>query len=427
MSHATVVLLGDVGMGKSTLVEKVTGIRGISSAASTSVTLSSHAYITRCGRLQLIDTPGSNAMESKLEHNVWIAHALNLDPVSLILLVVKAEQRIDNTVDAVRKYAEVFVQFLDILDVVITHMDLVGWEPAEAKKHLEQELGIDEAVFVGISTPGDAVLHNVILSCKKRTPQNLTIDSENFLKFFRISDSNMKIVRSVKDQVDRFRVINDSFMRQLRCRGGQEQIDMVFEFQQWMQQEIVEAQKRVADSNDFTFMGHGSANEAGHIANMTNQLRAVLFEVRTMAAGFQAIAGVSDLRKCPYCGAVWAKLEGCDGDTTCGNRMNRHDGRFSSLLRFTFQFDGTTLRVSNTHSQALAAPKTGSGAGAGCGRTIAWRAMAPVTAPPEFYETKAVTTDDVHVLPETARPFWKRTYQSVEQKLGKIPKTLVGS
>ena len=38
-----------------------------------------------CGRLQVIDTPGSNSMQEKLAHNVWIAHALNYAPVSLIL------------------------------------------------------------------------------------------------------------------------------------------------------------------------------------------------------------------------------------------------------------------------------------------------------------------------------------------------------
>ena len=25
------------------------------------------------------------------------------------------------------------------------------------------------------------------------------------------------------------------------------------------------------------------------------------------------------VKKCPNCGLIWLKVDGCDGDTTCGN------------------------------------------------------------------------------------------------------------
>ena len=28
----------------------------------------------------------------------------------------------------------------------------------------------------------------------------------------------------------------------------------------------------------------------------------------------------TDFQKCPYCGEIWQKVEGCVGDTQCGNR-----------------------------------------------------------------------------------------------------------
>lgn len=27
-------------------------------------------------------------------------------------------------------------------------------------------------------------------------------------------------------------------------------------------------------------------------------------------------------RRCPFCNEAWVKVEGCDGQTTCGNRCN---------------------------------------------------------------------------------------------------------
>ena len=89
-----VVLVGDVGSGKSTVGEKLTGVEGRSSASSTSFTTEMAVFQTRDGGLVVADTPGSNAMRDKLSHNTEIASALNYADVSRILLVVKAETRI---------------------------------------------------------------------------------------------------------------------------------------------------------------------------------------------------------------------------------------------------------------------------------------------------------------------------------------------
>ncbi len=64
-----------------------------------------------------------------------------------------------------------------------------------------------------------------------------------------------------------------------------------------MEQEIIESQKRMAEELHFTFLGDGAANEAGHVANMTNQLKVLLFDIRMETLGYQSGHGVSELRK----------------------------------------------------------------------------------------------------------------------------------
>ena len=100
-----VVLLGDVGTGKSTLVEKLTEREGRNSNANESFTRATDVFWVFDYSLIIADTPGSNALKEKLEHNVHIAAAFNFRPVSRILIVVKAETRIDSVIDNVRKYA----------------------------------------------------------------------------------------------------------------------------------------------------------------------------------------------------------------------------------------------------------------------------------------------------------------------------------
>ena len=152
-----IVLLGDVGTGKSTLAEKISGESGISSNQSTSCTMVSKLYESYDKKIVICDTPGSNAMKDKFNHNAWIATAMNLAPVSRILICVIAQARIANVLDVVRKYMEGFLdlpQMENILAVCVTHMDQVNWTPDEFRTTLEDELGIQSVVFSSVDTSG---------------------------------------------------------------------------------------------------------------------------------------------------------------------------------------------------------------------------------------------------------------------------------
>lgn len=427
METRTVVLLGDVGMGKSTLVEKVTGIGGISSDADESFTKASQIFQTSCGRLQLIDTPGANAMQDKLLHNAWIAHAMNYAPVSLMLIVVKADTRIDNTLHMVRNYAERFMDMFVIMGVCVTHMDSVTWDCPRFLSCMQDELGFDTAVFSGNNIPGESVLMNILQHC--RAPMDLRIDSDNFLKYFRINNSNLKILKSVSEEVARFRLIKKYFDEDFTSnwKGSQWQIDLVFEFQAWMLAQITYAQQRVAEDNSFSFSGDAAtvANQAGHIASLTNQLRAVLFEIRTMTLAHQKDAG-SDMRKCPHCGEVWVLADGCTGGTTCGQRVDSGEGS-DTLATFCFSFDGVSLIITRASSKQLMQRQTRSrvGYGKGCGASINWMQMAPVQLPPEFRVTPTASTDDVELIPQGAKRTFQQAFSNIQDSLGPLKRTRI--
>lgn len=434
MAARTVVLIGDVGMGKSTLVEKVTGAVGFSSHADESFTKASQVFETECRQLQLIDTPGANAMQDQFAHNIWIAHALNYAPVSLILIVVKADVRIDNTLEMIRKYAERFMDMSDIIGVCVTHMDLVTWACPRFLSCLNEELGFDTAVFSGKNVPGESILMNIRQHCKD--PMDLRIGSENFLKYFKINNNHLKILKSVSGEVARFRMIKQYFDTLLarvvdfsdhipassRTKlSAWDRSDLVFEFQAWMTNQITQAQIRVGEANSFDFMGDTAtvANQVGHIANLTTQLRAVLFEVRTMALAYQKDAQVSDARKCPHCGHVWASLEGCKGSTTCGNRVRFRDGS-DTLATFCFVFDGKSLNITKSDSRQLMTRQRG--ASRGCGNKIVWTEMAPVSIPSEFRVTPTAKTDDIALVPQRGKRSFEQVYSTIEGNLGPVKK-----
>ena len=403
-----IVLLGDVGTGKSTILEKLTGVKGKSSDANESFTKTSTVLWVPDGSLIVSDTPGSNALKDKLEHNVEIAGALNFRPVSRMFIVVKAETRIDNVVDNVRKYADRFLELpMDVVGVLVTHMDMVDWTEKEFIPRIEDELGIDTVVFSRISAKREALLRSILDTCKEQ--YNLTVNSENFFKLFKIHNNHRKILQSTSDEVKNFSEKKKAFDEARKSFSGKDLVDLVFEFQAYMTDEIVQAQKRMSEKNKFTFCGDGAANEAGHVANMVNQLRMVLYDIRTECLGYQSEHGVSELRKCPYCSTIWAKVEGCEGDTTCGSRPSTvndfRDSAYAVLGTFSFRWlDNGNLEITKSGDKTVKSQMNSSSA-IGCGKTINWKKMATVSVPSEFSETVKVGTSDIKVLPPTASRF----------------------
>ena len=232
------------------------------------------------------------------------------------------------------------------------------------------------------------------------------------MKIFKIHNSHRKILQSTSDEVKNFLEKKKAFDEARKAFSGKDLVDLVFEFQAYMTDEIVQAQKRISERNKFTFYGDGAANEAGHVANMVNQLRMVLYDIRTACVAYQSEHGVSELRKCPYCSTIWTKVEGCEGDTTCGSRPSTandlRDSAYSVLGTFSFRWLANgKLEITKSGDKTVKRVIKSSLA-IGCGKTINWKEMATVSVPSEFSEMVKVGTSDIRVLPPTASRFNKQ-------------------
>ena len=87
------------------------------------------------------------------------------------------------------------------------------------------------------------------------------------------------------------------------------------------------------------------------------QVRVILFDVRTETLAYQSEHGVTDLRKCPYCGLTWTKIEGCDGETECGSRpsvgFDVRDSNSNVMATFTFRIISGKLKISKSGTRTL--------------------------------------------------------------------------
>ena len=367
-----VILIGDIGGGKSTVVEKVTGIPEMTLAGSGLCgTKTSDVIVSVDGSLIICDTPGENVIGDALSSSLKIVRALNFMPVNLLLVIVKADIRIERVVKQISSYPQRFEDFpKELIGYCITHMDTVSWTEDLLIHCLKSDFGIEKVIFNFSKKESRTIIQEINDQCLKNEPVSISIDSEIFLKLFTIHKRDIKILRRTRTHVGRFKKFEQDFCRHLEKYTDIEQRNMIFEFQTWMYDQILETQKEFSRKNNFSYSGGPElVNEVGHIASLTNELRQILRNVRTEAMKHHADV-VTDFRKCPYCGEICQKVEDFREDNQCGNSQRSN-----------------------------------------CSR------MAPAKGPSNFCIANYACTKDVNLIPQEHRDTWKNHYdQTLRQK-----------
>ena len=92
------------------------------------------------------------------------------------------------------------------------------------------------------------------------------------------------------------------------------------------------------------------------------------------------------------------KVEGCEGNTTCGERPETgndlRDPAYAAMATFTFHWvkggkaKRGQLQISKSGTKGVQMPRASSGSGPGCGKTINWSTMKQVSVSEELYLSK---------------------------------------
>lgn len=405
--------MGNAGTGKSKLVEKVTGKRGLSSSASASSKYSLGHYDSVDDSLIISDTPGINSLSDQSQFNIRIADVLSSRPVNLVLITVKACTRMESVLKCITEYMQCFdaESFpMELIRFCITHMDTVTWVADELEQHLKSNLDIGNAIFSCPRKKSQELIQEIKYECSKNEAVTMEINSDMFSNLLKINDHDVKISRETRKEVARFEKIKHDFYIEQNQYSEAEQIDRIFEFGAWIDDEIVETKNRFLCKFDFRSSGEqGKASEESHMANLTIKLGLVLQDVtRRMKKYNKDIK--TDFRKCPHCGKIWKSKKGCEWNNKCGQEQPElfkhkkvHDGKMAT---FTFLWDQSvqklfTFKITQGEDFCKKNDSFGNGATVeqnGCGRKIIWSKMAPVKFEADLKAGKFLCTKHIHAL-----------------------------
>ncbi|KAL5261985.1 hypothetical protein ACHWQZ_G007628 [Mnemiopsis leidyi] len=270
-----VVLMGEVGVGKSTVVEKLSGIAIPTGKNPRSVTRKYRRYLSYDKTILVSDTPGCNPIEDQLEHNQQIAAALNYRPVSRILITVKADIRLANVMSIVKKFSERLLDFSDeVIGVLVTHMDSVTWESHELKQKITEEFGIECVLYSGKETPREILLGQITSVCIKPVP--IKVDEKKFSRLFKINDKKIKIQKEISKEISQIKEMKRKFDQLLINEESTSKNPMINQFIYWIEKKVKEAENKIITSNRFTFQGENEYIERGYMVDMSNRMKLAL-------------------------------------------------------------------------------------------------------------------------------------------------------
>ena len=188
-----IVLVGECGIGKSTLVEKLTGETGRSSSSSSNVsfTQNDEYFWVPDKSLQIADTPGLDLIKANIDHKVKIGNAFKFRKVSKFFIVVESNV---HKREVMKKIEEFFDQLIglpsEVIGVIVTKMDIEReWTKQEFSADCDEQLEISDIVYSSENKSGKDLLADIHKVCGE--PESLT---------FKLKSSNPNFVSPKKQK-----------------------------------------------------------------------------------------------------------------------------------------------------------------------------------------------------------------------------------
>lgn len=413
MSPRNVVLLGKVGHGKTTMMNKICGSRYPAGMGARSLT--EHVQVANIQGLAVIDTPGFYSSTDVTGHVAAQKVALEGLPLSGVYLVVKYGRA-----DDIAELANTIMDAVgcDDVRIAITHEDVAsnqaGFDPLELRRTLSSTLDIDEDKICSFGKNSPASVMTAFIRRTLHQPRHFTMSREQQGMIAALGVGSRKMNRPINAVFAKI-VAAEVACRDATERGRTYESDFLITSIQHATTEMVKAAKcdlfqAVDDCSD------EQRNLLYGKAGVTLSLRLQSFTETTNKLLSYDVTDVSNpnnlYKKCNHCGAVWIKTEGCDGQTRCGEVpqaqtakrvliqsefVELEGGRWTMMFRYGQDAIKRTAGGMWTWFQSYHNPferkQSTKGSGtfhqkrvdaiieSGCGNTINWSTMLPV--PPE--------------------------------------------
>ncbi|MHA7878119.1 MAG: GTPase domain-containing protein [Bacteroidota bacterium] len=332
------IIMGNVGCGKTALLNKLSGTSHATSGSGGSVTRELFREPVSYGNhpFRLVDTPGLSSDEEVYKHSFLLKSAYEAMPYNSIFVVLPYKNRnslIKNEFSYLTRYVK---KYQPNLVLMISHFDMVPEENRHAAERnvasLAERMGIRHTIMYGkYSNPTD--LANAMYACMSNTPSiRINVTDEDFFLKFKICDPS-ELTKACDDFKKKSNKLLAEYSKKLQSIA--EKVDEDLDLSNLVQamgfslsDELDRSIKDFEDQYGITMVEFD--NYIAHVEMSKHKIKVVdKFLERIKRVIKWDTMDPSDIRnqikQCPHCAQFLVKTEGCDGWTTCGNVPKAYD------------------------------------------------------------------------------------------------------
>lgn len=397
-SSNNIILLGSVGCGKTTLINKLSKNDGFSCTKDVQYCSTSDGSI-------IIDFPGLNAAEEIVKHLKIQSSTLSVIPAKMICLVTKLTTRYDDIVKDLQQMVRIFESNRDNLAIIVTFCEnLTLQQEAEIQKIIEKKMKINpqNIIFSSNKMSSETLLDKINnIKSKMTNIEKIEFKDIDLLNIVG-NDGDINVIEERDKFLDEFKNSLEKFKEKFnKAEDNSLKFALYFAFVDY-KEELLErfseiVQKKIEDTDTAIVEIISFKNEI--FSDFNGFTKLVQSTLKAETANFDNKEENNRYKKCPHCGTIWFKVKGCNS-MNCGRRTKLRDifsGRFKNyvvkFIQGSFKID-TLSNVSDTNvgedtefeglteeekrmnmnrnGKSLIQPQ-------GCGRNLDWTQMEDVT------------------------------------------------
>ncbi|XP_055329845.1 uncharacterized protein LOC129582356 [Paramacrobiotus metropolitanus] len=407
------ILIGQTGVGKTTLKNRLCNTNHLAGASEGSVTqqLVKNDVSVGTNAFSLIDTPGTDSQTHTYKHAVLLRAGLTATDLATLFIVVKYENRYYKMIDNYLQAEQPVANFTRKIVILISHMDNAGDPGAEFAKIcqslMEASPNVANVIFFSERSNPNSVAELLYACMSNMEPQRLTISDDDFHYNFTLYQVRINMRKSFEQYKKQVQALLGGFSR-LRDRTKKESDEDKDELFHVM---IVQFKYDLDELYD-EFVGKYGTD----MVEMEYFALCIEMQRENVKICDRFVSSVTPLmtynlfdktdprnliKACPFCGLVWWKTEGCDGETRCGSRVSAaFDSRPNrrSWFRYALEWiNGELVHSKKPVARPFVGPAQASqwADGVGCGRPITWSELPKLKDEVLFKIFEVKTMDEV--------------------------------